>query len=123
MRQVDEELLVIAMLESHEAIANADAIAAVPGVDVLHIGTGDLCAEMGIPGRFGDPKVEKAVRDVADACRRHGKHAGMAGIHDPTLAQKFIGFGVRFVAGGTDLNFLMAGASERARLLRGLLKS
>lgn len=123
MRQVDDELLVIAMLESPEAIANADAIAAVPGVDVLHIGTGDLCAEMGISGRFDDPKVEQAYREVTNACRGHGKHAGMAGIHDPALAQKFIGFGVRFVAGGTDLNFLMAGARERTKLLRGLLKS
>jgi 2-keto-3-deoxy-L-rhamnonate aldolase RhmA len=123
MRQVDEEMLLVAMLESPEAIENADAIAAVPGVDVLHIGTGDLCAEMGIPGRFSDPRVEKAYRDVTAACRRHGKHAGMAGIHDPGLAQKFIDFGVRFIAGGTDLNFLMAGARVRSSLLRGLLKN
>jgi 2-keto-3-deoxy-L-rhamnonate aldolase RhmA len=122
MRRVDEEMLVVAMLESPQAIENADAIAAVPGVDVLHIGIGDLCAEMGIPGRFADARVERAFHDVTDACRRHGKHAGMAGIHDPDLAQKFIGRGVRFVAGGTDLNFLMTAARDRSKLLRGLLK-
>lgn len=122
IRKVDEQMVLIAMLELTEAIDNADAIAAVPGVDVLHIGIGDLCAEMGIPGRFGDPKVEQAFRRVTQACARHGKHAGMAGIHEPALARKFVGFGVRFVAGGTDLNFLMAGARERAHLLRGLLK-
>jgi len=123
IRKVDEEMLLVAMLESPEAIENADAIAAVAGLDVLHIGIGDLCAEMGIPGKFADPKVEEAFRVVAEACRRHGKHAGMAGIHDPVLAQKFVDLGFRFVAGGTDLNFLMAGARERAKLLRGLLKS
>lgn len=121
MQRVDAEMLVIAMLESPEAIANADAIAAVPGVDVLHIGTGDLCAEMGITGKFGDAKVEQAFRAVTDACRRHGKQAGMAGIHESGLVQKFIGMGVRFVACGTDLNFLMAAARERSTLVRGLL--
>ena len=123
MRQVDEEMILVAMLESPEAIEAADAIAAVPGIDVLHIGIGDLCAEMGIPGRFNDPKVDAAFRRVTEACKRHGKYAGMAGIHEPGLARKFIDYGVRFVAGGTDLNFLMAGARERSTLLRSLLKS
>src|SRR5690606_30348769 len=51
---INEETLTVVMLESPEAIANADAMAAVPGIDVLLIGTNDLCAEMGIPGKFGD---------------------------------------------------------------------
>jgi 2-keto-3-deoxy-L-rhamnonate aldolase RhmA len=41
------------MLETPTAIANAEEIAAVPGIDVLLIGTNDLCAEMGIHGDFG----------------------------------------------------------------------
>jgi hypothetical protein len=40
----------IAMLETPEGIANADAIAAVPGIDVLLIGSNDLCTALGIPG-------------------------------------------------------------------------
>ena len=46
--------LTIMMLETPTAIANAEEIAAVPGVDVLLIGTNDLCAEMGIHGDFGN---------------------------------------------------------------------
>ena len=46
------------------AIAQADAFAAVPGIDCLLIGTNDLCAEMGIPGQFADPRVEDAYRKV-----------------------------------------------------------
>ncbi len=122
IRKVDEEVILVTMLESPEAIENADAIAAVPGVDVLHIGIGDLCAEMGIPGKFSDQRVERAFRVVSKACHRHGKHAGMAGIHEPGLAKKFIDFGFHFIAGGTDLNFLMAGARDRANLLRSLAK-
>ena len=42
------------MLETPAAIANAEEIAAMPGIDVLLIGTNDLCAEMGIHGDFGN---------------------------------------------------------------------
>ena len=37
------------MLETPEGIANADAIAAVPGIDVLLIGSNDLCTALGFP--------------------------------------------------------------------------
>src|SRR5262249_1111259 len=63
-RLMNEETLVIAMLETPEAIANADAIAQVAGIDVLLIGTNDLCAEMGIPAQFADARVESAYKTV-----------------------------------------------------------
>jgi 2-keto-3-deoxy-L-rhamnonate aldolase RhmA len=122
MRAVNAQTLLVAMLETPNAIGNADAIAAVPGVDVLLIGTHDLCAEMGIAGQFGDPRLKDAYRRVTEACKSRGKHAGMAGLHDPKLATEFVEMGVRFIGGGTDLSFLMAGARERASFLRGLLK-
>src|SRR5690606_7834927 len=45
----NRESLLIAMLETPEGIANAGGIAAVPGIDMLLIGSNDLCTEMGIP--------------------------------------------------------------------------
>ena len=57
-------LLVIALMETPIAIANAEAIAAVPGVDALLIGTNDLSAEMGVPGEFAHPKVAAAYETV-----------------------------------------------------------
>ncbi len=56
--------LTVVMLETPTAIANADEIAAVPGVDVLLIGTNDLCAEMGIHGDFGHERVADAYRKM-----------------------------------------------------------
>jgi len=114
------ETLVVLMLETPDAIAQADAIAAVPGVDVILIGTNDLCAEMGIPGQFGDPRVVQAYQTVIDACRRHGKHPGMGGVYDPALMERYIGMGMRFILSGGDLGFLMAGARQRADFLHGL---
>ena len=114
------ETFVCVMLETPDAIALADEIAAVPGIDSILIGTNDLCCEMGIPGQFGDPKVEAAYRTVIEACRKHGIHPGMGGVYDPKLMEKYIGYGMRFILSGGDLGFLMAGARERANFLHGL---
>src|ERR1700680_4451396 len=72
--------LTILMLETPTAIANAEEIAAVPGVDVLLIGTNDLCAEMGIHGDFASERVAEAYRTMIAASKKHGKLPGMAGI-------------------------------------------
>ena len=81
------------------------------------IGTNDLCAELGIPGQFGDAKVEDAYRKVIAACNKHGKHPGMGGVYDPKLMEKYIGYGMRFILSGGDLSFLMAGAKTRTEFL------
>jgi 4-hydroxy-2-oxoheptanedioate aldolase len=117
---VNAETLVVVMLETPKAIANADTIAQVPGVDVLLIGTNDLCAEMGIPGKFTDATVEDAYRNVIAACARHGKHPGMGGVYEPNLMEKYIGYGMRMILSGSDLSFMMAGARARAEVLRGI---
>src|SRR5262245_30947724 len=117
-RLMNEETLVIVMLETPDAIASADAIAQVEGVDVLLIGTNDLCAEMGMPGQYADPKVESAYQTVIEACRKHGKSPGMGGVYEPKLMSRYIGLGMRFILGGSDLSFIMAGARERSSVLR-----
>jgi 2-keto-3-deoxy-L-rhamnonate aldolase RhmA len=117
---VNEITLVVVMLETPKAIANADAIAQVPGVDVLLIGTNDLCAEMGIPGQFTEPRVEDAYRKVIAACAKHGKHPGMGGVYEPKLMVQYIQMGMRMILSGSDLSFMMAGARARADFLRGV---
>jgi len=108
------------MVETPLAIDNAEAIAAVPGIDVVLIGTNDLCAELGIPGQFADPRVEDAYRKVIAACKKHGKHPGMGGVYDTRLMEKYIGYGMRFILSGGDLSFLLAGAKARTEFLRGV---
>jgi 2-keto-3-deoxy-L-rhamnonate aldolase RhmA len=117
---VNKETLLVMMLETPEAIANADAIAAVPGVDVLLIGTNDLTLELGIAGRYDDPRVLQAYDTVIAACARHGKYPGMGGIYDHPTMEKYIRKGARFVLGGSDISFLMAGAQARAEFLRAI---
>jgi 4-hydroxy-2-oxoheptanedioate aldolase len=116
----NEETLVVVMVESPEAIERVDQIAAVPGIDSVLIGTNDLCAEMGIPGKFDDTRVEDAYRKVVAACKKAGIHPGMGGVYDPKLMEKYIGYGMRLILSGGDISFLMAGARQRAEFLKGL---
>lgn len=119
-KSLNAATLIVVMLETPRAINNAKEIAAVPGVDVLLIGTNDLCAEMGIPGEFGDAKVVDAYQRTVAACRAHNKWAGMGGIYDEQLMPRYIEIGARFVLAGGDLAFLLAAASHRSAALRGL---
>ena len=116
----NQETLVIVMIESPYAVTQAEAIAAVPGVDVLLIGTNDLCAEMGIPGQFNDPRVVQAYQTVIDACKKHNKWPGMGGVVDHAIMERSIKMGMRFILSGNDIAFLMSGAIQRANFLHGL---
>ena len=119
-RLANDETLVVIMLETPAAIGLADEIAALQGVDVVMIGTNDLCCEMHIPAQYGHERVEEAYGVVIDACREHGKIPGMGGVVDHTLMEKYIGMGMRFILSGNDTGFLMAGAKIRSDFLHGL---
>ncbi len=117
---VNAEVLIVAMIETGEAVAHADAIAATPGIDALLIGTSDLTADLGISGQIGHAKVEDAYAKTIAACRRHGKFPGMGGVYDETYSAKYIGMGARLVLGGADLSLLLGAAKARAAFLNGL---
>jgi 2-keto-3-deoxy-L-rhamnonate aldolase RhmA len=112
--------LTVVMLETPTAIKNAAEIAAVPGVDVLLIGTNDLCAEMGIHGDFGNDKVAEAYKTVIAACKQHGKFPGMGGVYSEALMPRYIELGARFILAGQDGAFLTAGAAQRTGFLHKL---
>ena len=120
MREVNAATMVVIMLESPEAIARCDELAAVPGIDALLIGTNDLSAEMGIPGQLDDPRIVVAYEKLVAACRKHGKHAGMGGVYTDALLQRYIAMGARLVLAGSDLSFFMTAAKQRAGFLRAI---
>lgn len=119
-RMVNDALLVVVMLETPQAIASADAIAAVPGIDVLLIGTNDLTTEMGLPGQIDHPEVTKAYEAVIAACKKHGKWTGMGGVYNPPAMERYIRMGARMVLAGSDFSFLMEAARNREGFLRGI---
>ena len=115
---INRETLVVVMIETVAGLRNADAIAAVPGIDVLLVGCTDMAAELGITGQLGDPRVREVIATVCAACERHGKVAGVGGVYDEALMREYITMGARLILSGSDLAFLMAGAKARSSMLR-----
>jgi 2-keto-3-deoxy-L-rhamnonate aldolase RhmA len=118
---LNEATLVVAMIETPRAVENVDAIAAVPGIDVLLMGTNDLCLEWGIPGQLESERVVGAVDAVVAACRKHGKWPGLGGVYGRELMKRYVGRGMRFVLAGNDISMLLAAAQDQAAFARGCL--
>lgn len=108
---LNRETLLLAMLETPEAIEQADAIAAVPGIDGLHIGSNDLCSEMGVPGKYHDPRYLRAVETAGRAARSRGKSLGIGGVlFDHELQTELVRLGARYLTAGHDVTYLLRGA-------------
>ncbi len=119
-RSVNNATLVVVMVETPVAVENVEAIAAVPGVDSVLVGTNDLCTEMGIPGAVGDARIQEIMERVIAACRAHGKHPGLGGVYEPPLMERYIRMGMRLILCGNDLTMMMAAAQERSSRMRSI---
>ena len=117
---INPEILVVAMIESPEGVANAAGIAAVDGVDALLIGTSDLTAAMGVSGQILHPRVEEAYRSVGAACAKAGKFLGMGGVYQPDAMKHYIALGAQLILAGSDHTYIMAGANQQSAALRKL---
>jgi 2-keto-3-deoxy-L-rhamnonate aldolase RhmA len=118
---LNDSTLVVCMIETIEGLANVDAIAAVDGVDVVHVGCNDLLTAMGMPGKFGCPEIMAAMHRVIAAAKTHNKFAGLGGDRDLDRQRELVKKGVRFVTTQTDMGFLMAAAGARtAEIRKGL---
>ena len=112
-----EELLSIIQIESGGALAHADEIAAVDGVDVLFVGPTDLSHALGIPGRLDAPAYEEAVDRVASAAKRAGKAAGVL-LWDPEDVGRYAARGYTFFGISSEamtLDRAVRAAQQRAR--------
>lgn len=92
--KANAETLVCLMLEEVEALRNIEDIAAVKGVDVLFIGSGDLSTSMGYPGQQAHPEVQALMEDGVKRIRKAGIAAGVS--CPDNLIAKFLGLGVQY---------------------------
>lgn len=110
LTKANEEICVLVQVETREALAEIDRIAAVPGIDGVFIGPSDLSASFGQIGNPAHPAVQQAIEDAGRRIRAAGKGAGiLTGNEDE--ARRYIGWGYNFVAVGTDL-VLLARATD-----------
>lgn len=120
-KAVNDATMVIIMIEDVEGLDAVEEIAAIDGVDLIHIGTNDLTTSWGIPGQYDDPRVVKAYERTIAACRRHGKFAGTGGMGSrQDKVAEVVKMGVRYVSTGHDLGFLMKGCVQEVKQVRAL---
>lgn len=118
----DDNTLITVMIETPKAVENAEAIAAVPGIDSLLVGSSDLSMELGIPGQNGHEKVQAAVDKVVAACRKHKKWPGMGGAYSEELLKLYIDKGMKLMLAGNDLPMLTAAARAHQAKVRAFQK-
>jgi 2-keto-3-deoxy-L-rhamnonate aldolase RhmA len=123
-QEMNHATVVQILLESPRGIDNAEAIAALPGVDMIGIGTNDLTAEMGVAGQFRHPDVRKAHESAIAACRQAQKPLAIGGIGDVAYAAELIRLGAApFMFTGIDTDLLLASARDRVAQALASLKS
>jgi 2-keto-3-deoxy-L-rhamnonate aldolase RhmA len=111
----------MAMIETPEAVANAHSIAAVDGIDVLHIGASDLSTEIGIPGQYAHDRMRAAFETVARAAKGHAKAMGVGGVRQDFEFQSWLSrLGVRYLTGGSDVGYILSAGRADVRQLRDL---
>ncbi|NYT39057.1 aldolase [Allopusillimonas soli] len=115
---MNRSVFVAVMIESADAVSQIDAIAAVPGLDMLFLGAGDLSADLGIPGELSHPSMRAAYARIQRAADNNGKAVGLGGLSsDPALLAECLSAGARFVSIGTDLALMTRAIQEQVRRL------
>jgi len=120
---LQDNTLVVCMIETKEGLENVEEIAAVDGVDVIHVGSNDLLTAMGKPGTFGSPEHLAALDKVIAAAKKHGKVPGVGGDRNIARQVDFIRKGAQFITTNSEIAFILAEGSRVTGELRKALAS
>jgi 4-hydroxy-2-oxoheptanedioate aldolase len=117
-KTANDGIAVIIQLETPEAIERLPQIAAVPGVDSLFVGPGDLSAAMGRLGEVGHPEVQALIAKAAKAAHAAGKPVGIVA-GNPDMLGRFQSYGYDWGAIASDLAMLTGRAVEWIAAIKG----
>jgi 2-keto-3-deoxy-L-rhamnonate aldolase RhmA len=115
---VNANVLVVLQIETRTALDRIDELLAVPHIDAVLIGPGDLSVSLGVPGQFDHPQFVSAVETIRDHCDRAGIAPGMH-MRSLDLAKRWNGRGLRLFSCNSDLGFLLDKAIETVQALKG----
>ena len=122
IRVANDRTLVICLIETVDGIKNIDAIAAVPGVDVLWLGHFDLTNFLGIPAQFEHPKYVQAIEKLVAAAKKHNKVLACMTAND-AWSQEYWGKGFRLFAMGVDAHLLQGALKQGLQTLHALQRA
>ena len=118
---LNDNTLVVCMIETKEGLDNIEEIAAVDGIDVIHVGSNDLLTALGKPGTFGSPEHIAALDRVISVAKKHGKVPGVGGDRSISRQAEFIRKGARFITTNSEIAFILAEGSRVTGELRKAL--
>jgi 4-hydroxy-2-oxoheptanedioate aldolase len=115
----NDEVLVIPMIETQEAIDNIDAILDVPGISGIYIGPSDLGFSLGMVPKLDreEPEIFPIYEKLIKATQKRGLFAG---IHNQTgaYAARMIQMGFRFVTIFNDSGLMARAARAEIAIAR-----
>jgi 2-keto-3-deoxy-L-rhamnonate aldolase RhmA len=120
VERANRDMLMVLQIETKEAIRDVEAIAAVPGVDVLFIGPADLSRSLGLANSEPQAELRKAYVQVAKAAERNGVAVGIDVVSaDYVPIYREIGF--TLMTFGTDYGFMIEAGRINIKNLRAKL--
>mgnify|MGYP002411379108 CR=1 FL=1 len=113
----NEDILVIAQIETAMGYRNREGILSTPGVDAVFIGPNDLSLSMGLPGQLDHPEVVQAMQDILDCAAAHKVAPGLHGFTvEKTMT--WLEKGARFVCHRADVSLIVDGSKQDLAQIR-----
>ena len=120
-REANRETFVCVQVEDREAVEEVEAIAAVPGVDVIFVGPADLSQSYGVPCQFNHELVRNAMARTAAAAKANGIAWGTSATAAEAF-EKHLAAGARFLAVASDVGSLVAAWRDKMAECRGTVE-
>jgi 4-hydroxy-2-oxoheptanedioate aldolase len=116
--KANDEILVVVMAETPQAVENIDGILSVPGIDAVFVGPNDLHASLGLAPAFDsdDVRFNTALKKILASAKAHGIPAGIH-VADAAQAQRRIAEGWQFIAVVSEAGFMLSKAAEVVKTL------
>jgi 2-keto-3-deoxy-L-rhamnonate aldolase RhmA len=118
LAKANDNIFVCIQIENWEALEAIDKICALPGVDAVMIGPGDLSCSLGVRGETWHPKVEAAIAKVLVACKKSSVAPGIAFGKDLEHTKQLAKDGFKFIGAGADGAFLAQGVKDTLEYLK-----
>jgi 4-hydroxy-2-oxoheptanedioate aldolase len=107
VRNANDEIACIVMIETAEALENLEEIVTTPGVDAVYIGPNDLAYALGLvpAGDNDDPRHVETVTHILETARQHGVAAGIQ-TASVEFTRRYINQGFHMVTLGSDRGWM-----------------
>jgi 4-hydroxy-2-oxoheptanedioate aldolase len=121
----NRNVVLVVLIEDKEGVENAEAIAAVPGIDVIVLGPADLSYSIGQPGSVGHPEIGAAIKRVRAACKANGVRFCVPPQHVcyPIPTDELHATGQTFFFRGSDVYAALEGLRSRLGMMKSSVRA